>query len=137
MDKDLLLDDLSSASKNYSEILSTKIDERSLSAISKYNIFVQCYNTPCNRVDEKNLIFIPEQKFFNSFYHILMKKKFLVKLFLLTQVLFQLVLLIPLLNVLTLVYMLTVVKKYFKALKIYRKSERRVINPFANMKYDP
>lgn len=137
MDKDLLLDDLSTAYKNFSQIVNNTIEEKSLSAISKYNIFVQCYNTPCNRVNEKTLIFVPESKVFNSFYSILMNKKLLVKFFSLTQVLFLLALLIPLLNLFLLIYILTVVKKYFEALKIYRKNERRVNNPFANMKYDP
>lgn len=137
MDKDLLLDDLSTASKNFSQIVNNTIEEKSLSVISKYNIFVQCYNTPCNRVNEKNLIFVSESKVFNSFYSILMNKKLLVNFFSLTQVLFLLALLIPLLNLFLLIYILIVVKKYFKALKIYRKNERRVNNPFANMKYDP
>ena len=137
MDKDLLLDDLSTASKNFSQIVNNTIEEKSLSVISKYNIFVQCYNTPCNRVNEKTLIFEPESKVFNSFYSILMNKKLLVNFFSLTQVLFLLALLIPLLNLFLLIYILIVVKKYFEVLKIYRKNERRVNNPFANMKYDP
>ena len=62
MDKEFLLEDEMQPSSAKKILLSPSDGFKEVvpsNCLSKYNLFVRCYNNACNRVDEKTLIFVP------------------------------------------------------------------------------